>query len=69
MAIDSSGRVYVSENGNHRVSVFTSYGQFVTSFGSEGEGPGQFKCPRGLAVDSSGVLYVCDGHNNRVQLF
>ena len=69
MAIDSSDRVYVSECGSHRVSVFTSEGQFVTSFGSEGEGPGQFKYPTGLAVDSSGVVYVCDSSNNRVQLF
>ena len=69
VAIDSSDRVYVSEWGNHRVSVFTLEGQFVTSFGGEGEGPGQFKCPRGLAVDSSGVVYVCDISNKRVQMF
>ena len=62
-------RVYVSEWGNHRVSVFTSEGQFVTSFGGLGEGPGQFVYPYGLAVDSSGVVYVCDGSNNRIQLF
>ena len=67
VAIDSSDRVYVSDN--HRVSVFTSEGQFVTSFGNEGNGPGQFKYPRGLAVDSSGVVYVCDYSNNRVELF
>ena len=69
LAIDSSDRVYVSEYDNHRVSVFTSEGQFVTSFGSRGEGPGQFACPRGLAVDSTGVVYVCDYNNSRVQLF
>ena len=69
MAIDSSNRVYVSELSIHRVSVFTSAGQFVTSFGSVGNGPGQFDYPRGLAVDGSGVVYVCDGWNHRVQLF
>ena len=69
IAIDSSDRVYVSEYLHHRVSVFTSEGQFVTLFGSEGEGPGQFKNPHGLAVDSSGVVYVCDNGNHRVQLF
>ncbi len=35
----------------------------------EGEGPGEFKDPRGLAVDVSGVVYVCDHDNNRIQLF
>jgi tripartite motif-containing protein 2/3/tripartite motif-containing protein 71 len=39
IAIDASDMVYVSESGNHRVSVFTSEGQFVTSFGKEGRGP------------------------------
>ena len=65
-----SGLVYVSEGGNHRVSVFTSEGGFVTSFGRQGSGPGQFDRPRGLAVDSSGVVYVCDHKNNYcVQIF
>ena len=33
IAIDSSNMVYVSEGINCRVSVFTTKGQFVTSFG------------------------------------
>ena len=40
-------------------SVFTTEGQFVTSLGREGEGPGEFKIP----------VYVCDCDNNRVQVF
>jgi len=69
VAIDSSGMVYVSEWNNHRVSVFTSEGQFVTSFGKLGKGSGEFLHPYGLAVGNSGVVYVCDYDNNRVQLF
>ena len=71
VAVDSSGRVYVSEYCNHRVSVFTSEGQFVTSFGSKGKGLGQFNhTSEGLAVDSSGVVYVChSGQTICVQLF
>ena len=45
---------------NHRVSVFTSEGQFVTSFGRRGQGPGEFNYPCGITVDNSGVVYVCD---------
>ena len=74
VAIDSSGRIYVTEMGehkeeHHRVSVFTSKGLFVTSFGQWGKTPGQFRHPQGLAVDNSGVVYVCDSYNQRVQLF
>jgi DNA-binding beta-propeller fold protein YncE len=61
--------VYVSDIINRRVSVFTSVGKFVTSFGREGKGAGEFSCPHGLAVDNSGVVYVCDIFNNRVQVF
>ena len=52
-----------------RVSVFTSEGQFVTSFGSLGEGPGEFNRPVGLAVDNCGVVCVCDRDNNHIQCF
>ena len=69
VAVHASGLVYVSEYNNHRVSVFTSEGIFVTSFGSQGEGPGQFHHPRGLAVDDSGIVYVCDSGNDCVTLF
>ena len=68
MAVDTRDMVYVSD-WNNRVSVFTSGGQFVTSFGMTGEGVGEFNYPLGVAVDSSGVVYVCDHVNNRVQLF
>ena len=52
----------VVENGNSRVSVFTSKGDFLKSFGSKGSGPGQFKWPCGLAV-GNGVVYVSDCDN------
>ena len=67
ITFDDEDNLYVSENENHRISVFNSEDQFVLSFGSEGKGPGEFEYPRGIAVDSNGVVYVCD--NNRLQLF
>ena len=69
IAVDTNGMVYVSELGNHRISVFTSEGHYVTSFGEKGKGQGQFKFPSGLAVDNNGVVYVCDYNNNSVQVF
>ncbi len=66
--IDTSDRVYAGDC-NHHFSVFTSEGQFLTLFGREGKGPGEFKYPCGLAVDVSGVVYVCDRDNNRISLY
>ena len=59
--------VYVTEFENHRVSVFTSEGKFLTSFGNEGNGPGQFNRPCGITVGKNGIVYVSD--DDRVQLF
>jgi hypothetical protein len=59
VAVDaSSGRTYVAAGGgeegeNVRVDIFEASGAFVSSFGSKGTGPGQFKgsCPGGAATD------------------
>ena len=67
ITVDDEDKVYVASDSF--VSVFTSLGEHLTSFGTEGERPQQFIYPRGMAVDKAGVLYVCDYSNNRVQIF
>ncbi len=42
---------------------------FLTQWGTQGVGPGQFQDPFGVAVDGAGNVYVTDTHNNRVQKF
>ena len=46
----------------HRVTVYDLNGNRVSMFGSqeEGEGPGQFIAPHGIAVDSKGDVYVAE---------
>ena len=46
-----------------------SDGQFLTSFGTKGEGHCKFKNPVGIAVDTSGIVYVCDTGNNKIKIF
>jgi sugar lactone lactonase YvrE len=70
ITVDGSGRVYVTDRGNHRVQVFDVNGAFLgTGGGVFGTGDGQFKDPFGIAVDRSGRVYVVDLNNNRVQVF
>ncbi len=69
MALDEAEDLYISEQGNHRVSKFTRDGRFLMSFGSEGSGAGEFRKPWGLTVDGQGCLYVADWGNHRVQKF
>jgi 4-amino-4-deoxy-L-arabinose transferase-like glycosyltransferase/sugar lactone lactonase YvrE len=42
---------------------------FAGSWGSHGEGPGQFEEPRGVAVSPQGMVYVADTGNHRLQVF
>jgi len=42
---------------------------FVTSWGSNVTGNGEFKKPLGIVADSSGLVYVADSRNNRIQVF
>ena len=66
---DDEDNVFVTEQTNDRVSVFTHQGIYLTSFGTKGSEAQQFSHPHGIIVDKSGMVYVCDYHNNRVQIF
>ena len=61
--------VYVADNWKHCVSVFTTKGEHVTTFGQEGSDDGDFYSPLGVCVDKDGSVYVCDVNNRRVQIF
>jgi DNA-binding beta-propeller fold protein YncE len=43
--------------------------QFVGSWGSSGNGPGQFNNPQDVAVDADGNVFVVDRGNTRIQRF
>ncbi len=43
--------------------------QFITKWGTQGSGDGQFNRPNNIAVDNTGNIYVTDFGNNRIQVF
>jgi len=69
VAVDSTNRIIVVENGNHRIQIFDSTGTHIQSFGSSGTANGQFNGPTGVAVDSNDRIIVADFNNDRVQIF
>jgi sugar lactone lactonase YvrE len=69
VAADTSGFIFVADNGNDRIQKFTSDGQFVTKWGSRGDGEGEFMYPEDITVDNNGFIYVVEWGNNRVQKF
>jgi DNA-binding beta-propeller fold protein YncE len=70
VAWDSAGNIFVADGiGNGRVAKFNSKGVFIKSWGSKGNGPGQFGAARAIAVDAQGNVYVADSTNKRIEVF
>ena len=69
IAFDRQEHLYVSDEQNHRVTVFDSDGQFLRKWGTPGSGDGEFNGPAGVAAGPDGSIYVIDQHNARVQKF
>ena len=61
--------VYVTDTTNQCVSVFTTDGAYVTSFGQLGNKEGDFSGPHYLYIDKDQFVYVSDFSNNRIQCF
>jgi DNA-binding beta-propeller fold protein YncE len=72
VAVDGQGNVYVADSGNFRVQKFDGRGNFLTQWGSQGNGDGQFSRPADLTVDQQGNVYVIDDRSDppgRIQKF
>jgi hypothetical protein len=56
--------------GFKSIQKFDSDGNFITSWGSEGDGDGEFLHANGIDIDSSsGNVYVSDDDKNSIQKF
>jgi DNA-binding beta-propeller fold protein YncE len=69
MAFDSQDRLYVTDEESHRISIFSSEGQFLGKWGVFGSGNGELNSPAGIAIDADDNVYVVDAQNNRMQKF
>ncbi len=79
VAVDSAGRLYIADTGNHRVlyygdpthpttatRVYGQAGSFTTADPPLTVDASTLNNPTGLAVDTNGGLYIADTNNNRV---
>ena len=67
IAVDSAGRIYVTDTYNDRIArIDDMNGTNFTSFGTYGSGVGQFDIPQSISVDPSGHIWVLDNGNGRL---
>ncbi len=69
ITFDSTGNLYVVDQGKNLIKKFDSSGSFKLMIGTTGSGNGQFNNPWGIAASSSGNIFVTDTGNNRIEVF
>ena len=69
LAVNAKGQLFVVDCNHSDVAVFNQSGQHQYSFGSAGDGPGQFKIPCQICVAPNELVYVTDNGQNSVQVF
>ena len=76
LAVDSMGRIYVTDYGNRRVDVFDAEGNGLYYFGLKSSGFQGLKCPTGIAViedsvfvadEDTGCIYEFDRSGNYIR--
>ena len=72
LALDQDQRLYVVDITGQQVAVYDTGNDgfpLLYSFGSFGQGGGEFRFPESVAVDATGRVYVADRVNNRVEIW
>lgn len=59
----------ITDYGRNCVSLFSTNGRFLKSFGALGDGTTRMNKPRGLASNKTGDLFIVDSGNHRILVF
>jgi sugar lactone lactonase YvrE len=68
VCLDIDGRVYVSDGGNNRVSVFEADGKFLYHIIGTTD-KSKLNSPWGIALDQCGNLHVVDPGTSNIKVF
>ncbi len=69
IAIGKNGNIYVTDQGNDRVLVFSKKGDFLFKFGKKGSKKGEFEAPMGIAISPNNQVFVTDRVQDKVLIF
>ena len=69
LCIDKNNNIYVADSKLHTIFKFNKNREYITSFGKEGQGPGEFTGRLRISAGNDGNIYVSDHGNNRFCAF
>ncbi len=69
IAQNSLGNIYLVRSSPPRILVFNNAGQFIFSFGEQGDEEGKIRRPFGIAIDGQDMVYICDARRAKVVVF
>ena len=65
---DDDGRIFISDDVEKRINVYTPDGNFIKSLGRKGQGPGEFEYIHNLSVDEN-FVYAMDFSKNLINAY
>lgn len=66
---DSQERIFLADQRAHKIYVYNSAGEFITTFGREGAGPAEFRAILRFMIDENDRLIIFDMFNNRTAVY
>ncbi|MFC1565041.1 NHL repeat-containing protein, partial [candidate division KSB1 bacterium] len=70
LEVDNEENIYILDRGNYRIQKFDRDGNYISTIGSKGEGPGEFLNCSSIQIDrTNNLLYVGDSSNGRINVF
>lgn len=69
LSVDEQGHIYIADDQLQQIHKFSSDGDFLTSYGREGKGPGEFENLNPRIKTQSGRLYVLQNRIREVDVF
>lgn len=70
LAIDKRNKhIVIPDVIKHQIVITDLDGNHIQTFGSKGEGDGEFNLPIAVAIEKEGTIVVADAYNARIQRF
>lgn len=67
-ALDADNNLYVADEYLNRITIYTEDGDYVSHWGTAGDGPGEFNGPSGIAIVGD-TMWLVDSKNHRIQSY